>query len=110
MATAEALFGWPISILSDDDPVPENPIPEELHPEEPEEGDMFDVIQEMFLTDELKKLKLKELRELAQILGVSQTGNKSTLVTRMSESSLPMGMDQLPEPFAHLSSMFPNSQ
>jgi hypothetical protein len=68
-----------------------------------ESGDL--VVDEVVIED-FQKLSLKDLKELAKILAVSISGNKSTLVTRITTSALPLGVEELPEPFTRLTSWF----
>lgn len=57
------------------------------------------------LTD-FQALSVKQLRELAKVMGVSAAGNKAALVERVTTSLLPLGMTELPMPFTHLSPWF----
>ncbi len=57
------------------------------------------------LTD-FQGLSVKQLRELAKLMGVSAAGNKAALVERVTTSLLPLGMAELPMPFTHLSPWF----
>ena len=57
------------------------------------------------LTD-FQGLSVKQLRELAKVMGVSASGNKAALVERVTTAVLPLGMTDLPLPFTHLSPWF----
>lgn len=51
-------------------------------------------------------LSAAALRDLAKAVGVSTKGNKAALVERITTSPLPLGMSELPAPFAHLTPWF----
>jgi len=51
-------------------------------------------------------LSAAALRDLAKAVGVSTKGNKAALVERITTSPLPLGMVELPAPFAHLTPWF----
>ena len=56
--------------------------------------------------EDFHKLSLKDLKEFAKVLSVPTSGNKSTLVTRITTGALPLGVQELPEPFTWLTGWF----
>jgi hypothetical protein len=51
-------------------------------------------------------LSAAALRDLAKAVGAPTKGNKAALVERITTSPLPLGMAELPAPFAHLTPWF----
>ena len=133
MATAAAIFGVPCTILEgaglepweaaqshDEAPLPDVVEGDEAHPDDAldtpgddltvnpateaqEDGD--EEAPAVALTD-FQVLSVKQLRDLAKVVGVSATGNKAALVERVTTALLPLGMGELPMPFTHLTPWF----
>jgi hypothetical protein len=126
MATATALFGVPATILEgpgidpwEAAPLPETPehetsTLEDVTPGGP--GDETPIPEDVTgAGDETPSgvdlaafhaLSAAALRDLAKALGVSTKGNKAAMVERITTSPLPLGMAELPAPFAHLTAWF----
>jgi len=124
MATATALFGVPATILEgpgidpwEAAPLPETPeheavtpsdsvnfIPEDVTPGGP--GDETPIPEAGVDLAAFHALSAAALRDLAKALGVSTKGNKAAMVERITTSPLPLGMAELPAPFAHLTAWF----
>jgi hypothetical protein len=67
---------------------------------------VIDKDQGKVTVEDFQKLSLKDLKEFAKVLSVPTSGNKSTLVTRITTSALPLGVQELQEPFTWLTSWF----
>jgi len=122
MATAAAIFGVPCTILEGAglEPWEATQSHDEAHPDDAldtpgddltvnpateaqEDGD--EEAPAVALTD-FQVLSVKQLRDLAKVVGVSATGNKAALVERVTTALLPLGMGELPMPFTHLTPWF----
>lgn len=93
----------PEETLADSQGVPGGPddIPKDSQetPGSPEEAPAVDLAA-------FHALSAAALRDLAKAVGVSTKGNKAALVERITTSPLPLGMAELPAPFAHLTPWF----
>lgn len=58
--------------------------------------------------EDFQGLSLKDLKEFAKVLSVATSGTKSALVSRITGSVLPLGMEELPEPFTRFTGWFTN--
>ena len=128
MSVATALFGVPVSILDEeatwvDEETLVTPVPEEKPKEEavaPEENPKEEAVtpgdealapntdNEGVALEDFQGLSLKDLKEFAKVLSVATSGTKAALVSRITGTVLPLGMEELPEPFTRFTGWFIN--